>query len=296
MSWTTATAKNILDTACSALGLSYDQLSLLRFGTNAIYHIKPNNLVVKISRPNVSQQEAIQEIEIMRWLDKNSFPTITPNPMTSEPLSVYGSQVSVWPFIDSHQLDDYQLFGELLKQLHAVPRPEFGLKECDPFQIINKKLEQLKTIESVSNQDVNILQEWSNWLKPQFFEQESELGSGILHGDAHIGNCLINKENNQPLMIDFDFICYGPKEWDLIPEALGPRRFNLSRDFHQQFVNGYGYDIVDWPGFHIFALTRELLITCWRFEVESGGVVRSEGEKRMQYWRREPQPSTWKSF
>jgi Ser/Thr protein kinase RdoA (MazF antagonist) len=295
MSWTTATAKNILDTACSALGLPYKKLVLLRFGTNAIYHIQPSNLVVRISRPNVSKQEVIQEIEIMRWLKSNNFPTITPDKITEEPLSVYESQVTVWPFIDNQQLTDYKLFGQLLKKLHDLPFPDNLLKDCQPFLIINRKLSHLKKIETVSNQDINILQEWSRWLEPQFFAQESHLGSGMLHGDAHIGNCLID-QNQQPFMIDFDLICYGAKEWDLIPEALGPRRFNSDRNLHQQFVAGYGYDIVRWPGFNIFALTRELLITCWRFEVESSGAVKSEGEKRMQYWRREPSPAIWKSF
>lgn len=292
--WTTEKSKRVLDLACKEFGYNYDNVSLIRFGTNAIYLLNPLNIVIRISRPDTDKNKIHYELKIAQWLSEKGFPVLLPLG-SSGIITIDSSHVSVWPYFKSSPLEDHFLFGKILKELHSIEhKPDF-IKEFDPLSDIDLMLNNISQTEFPS-EDLLVLRNWSSWLKEKTPEYQSDLGVGLIHGDAHIGNCVINSEHNIK-MLDFDFSCSGPREWDLLPEALRHRRFNSPISDYRDFIRGYGYDVSRWEHFATLALTRELLMTCWRIEVESNSSkVHNESQVRMQYWRREPEPDIWSSF
>lgn len=296
--WSAAASRKLLEIACQALGVSYESLELVRFGTNAVYRLHPLDLTARVSRPGYEIEWVRREMTVTRWLAERGFPAIAPDDLiTPEPFPVYDSIVSFWPWVsssDEHLAPDQ--FGQLIHKLHRVSDhyPDQHLPPWNPMLIIDSLLGGLRKRGTVSPADIDLLRRWHDWIYLRLFDHPSELGEGLIHGDAHIGNCLVTDQG--PKLIDFDYVCYGPREWDLIPETLGPRRFGRERSEYERFAAGYGYDVTEWAGYRICALARELLITCWRLDVDSMSTVRAEGERRLRYWRREPKPPGWRAF
>jgi Ser/Thr protein kinase RdoA (MazF antagonist) len=85
---------------------------------------------------------------------------------------------------------------------------------------------------------------------------EPLLPPGLLHGDAFLGNLVPSPAG--PVLCDFDGVATGPREWDLVPVAVGALRFDYGRDLHERFVRSYGVDVTAWPGFPALRRLREL--------------------------------------
>ncbi|MFD0856775.1 phosphotransferase family protein [Actinomadura adrarensis] len=68
-----------------------------------------------------------------------------------------------------------------------------------------------------------------------------------MHGDAWIDN-LLNHQDGQVILGDWDSVAIGPREWDLIHSHHGQRRFGLLRADVEAFVAAYGYDLREWSG------------------------------------------------
>jgi len=296
MNWSVNASREILRLACQQAGIEYTRVELVRFGTNAVYKLEPLQIAVRVSRPGAPPEWTERELAVTKWLSQRGFPTVAPLESVSQGAEVYGSLVTFWPWLEHNEENPSpDLFGKLLRQLHNLT--EFysePLPPWNPAVIIEMLLAHLRQSNHLAPSDLDLLRRWHNWLAPQLDDQSSELGTGLVHGDAHIGNCV--SSDRGLLLLDFDYVCHGPREWDLIPETLGPRRFGRSRQDYQDFADAYGYDVTAWPGYRICALTRELLITCWRLDVEAISPVRAEGERRLRYWRREPTPPGWKAF
>ena len=295
--WSIPASRELLDLACSALGVTYQELSLVRFGTNAIYKLTEPALSARVSRPGADLAAAKREIAVTRWLVERGFATVSViDSLTPEPFPVYDSFVSFWPWVEFDAAQPSPVaFAAKLADLHKVseiyPHP---LPPWNPMELVNHHLLSLRKSGTISATDLDLLRRWHDWIAERIYDHRSEIGEGLLHGDAHIGNCLLT--HDQAMLLDFDFVCSGPREWDLIPQTLGPRRFGRSREQYSSFAEAYGFDVTKWAGFKVAVLARELLITCWRLEVEAISPVRSEGTLRMHYWRRKPEPPRWRSF
>jgi len=295
--WSAAAARELLELACKALGVDYQRLELIRFGTNAIYRLQPLKLVARVTRPGAPWEWTLREMAITQWLSERGFPTIPPDlSIHPEPFAIYDSTVTFWPwFQQADRPVSQNEFGMLLHDLHQTTNLYPGaLPPWEPMLIVDTLLEHIKKSQSVAGADIELLRRWRYWIDNQLHDHPSELGDGVIHGDAHVGNCLNSIDG--PILFDFDYVCRGPREWDLIPATLGPRRFGRPREEYDQFAEGYGHDVIYWPGYRISALARELLITCWRLDVESISQVRTEGETRLRYWRRGANPPGWRSF
>ena len=87
------------------------------------------------------------------------------------------------------------------------------------------------------------------------------LPQGLIHGDAHRSNLL--KTSNSTLLLDFEVVSFGPREWDLTPTALSRERFGLTAEEYAGFVRTYGHDVMRWDGYRVMAKVRELTMTTW---------------------------------
>jgi Ser/Thr protein kinase RdoA (MazF antagonist) len=152
----------------------------------------------------------------------------------------------------------------------------------DGGRLIGPPLEWLESAELIDEDDVEILRDRAEDALRRIRKVRSELGEGLLHGDAHRQNAAVGPLG--PVLLDFENVCRGPREWDLIPTALRFERFGGDEREWAAFSEGYGYDVREWPGYKALLELSALSETC--FTLVNYSRFRQEAEKRLRYWRR----------
>src|SRR5688500_8844954 len=100
--------------------------------------------------------------------------------------------------------------------------------------------------DGVGADDLPYLHDESNLLEGQVVSLSYELPVGAIHGDAFIENLIDGATG--PVICDFDSSSDGPREWDLVPLAVGKLRFDYPGDDYEVLARGYGFDVISWPG------------------------------------------------
>ena len=88
----------------------------------------------------------------------------------------------------------------------------------------------------------------------------------MIHGDMHYGNVLC-LPGRRLLLIDFDQVCRGPLEWDLVPNLVTARRFGMPAADYQAFCAAYGHDLRTSPDADTFVRLRELGMVSWLLQL-----------------------------
>ena len=65
------------------------------------------------------------------------------------------------------------------------------------------------------------------------------------------------------MLLDFDAVAIGPREWDLMPTAIAVDRYGLPEEQYQEFAETYGFDVRAWEGYPVLRGVRELTMTTW---------------------------------
>jgi hypothetical protein len=65
-----------------------------------------------------------------------------------------------------------------------------------------------------------------------------------------MGNLIDGK--NGAVICDLDSGCEGPREWDLVPLAVGKLRFDYPGDGYGALADVYGFDVITWEGFPFY--------------------------------------------
>lgn len=133
--------------------------------------------------------------------------------------------------------------GRLLKQLHALPAPDFPLPSWEPFERIRSRIADA---EGLDEADCGFLVERTDRLEIEVQGLEFELPAGVIHDDPFLGNLIPGEEG--PVICDFDSLSHGPREWDLVPAAVGEVRMDYPTDPHTP-IRAITLDLDDtlWP-------------------------------------------------
>ncbi|MBC8092345.1 MAG: phosphotransferase, partial [Pseudonocardia sp.] len=105
----------------------------------------------------------------------------------------------------------------------------------------------LDDAEALGDNDRRILTEWCDDLEPRLARLRERQADTLVHGDAHVGNLLRDRGN--PVLCDFDPVCAGPWQADLVAVAVGEDRFGRP-GAHRALAESYGHDVrqdTDWP-------------------------------------------------
>jgi hypothetical protein len=122
-----------------------------------------------------------------------------------------------------------------------------------------------------------------------------DLPAGPIHGDAWLGNLLAGPHG--AVLCDFDSTCIGPREWDLTPMAVGRLRLGFAPQVYGDFVAGYGYDVMDWPGFDVLRQVRELKRVTGALPILEGNpVARAEFAHRLRTLRTGRRDARWRPY
>jgi len=237
-------------------------------------------LIVRIGPNSTRLVAARREVGVAEWLAANDVPAIRVARNIAQPLSLNGRVGTVWQ--SASDREEYGTTSELaaiLRRLHALEPPAtLDLPLLDPFTVARERI-----VSNFSAGDRDFMNERCTKLAQRYAELGFVLPGGVIHGDASVGN-VIRDDQGHGLLSDLDGFAIGPREWDLVLTARYYERYGWhTLDEYREFVQVYGYDVMEWSGYEVLSDVRELLMVAWLAQkVSMDRVTAPELAKRMR--------------
>jgi aminoglycoside phosphotransferase (APT) family kinase protein len=257
---TEATAYSVLANACERVGADPMGAKLIRLGSNAVYRLA-EPVIVRISRDAETVENVTRQVLVARWLEQAAYPA-TRVLNVDQPVDIDGHVATFWVSVsESEKYAPIRQVADLIRRLHDLTPPSgFTLPAAQPFVDLESKLSVLTNLDEA---DAEFLRELIGELRSRYETLQFPLPSGVIHGDANVGNVILSRDD-EPVLIDLDGFAVGPREWDLVQTALFYERFGWhTEDEYRTFVEVYGFDIMSWSGYRVLASYREISMTLW---------------------------------
>jgi aminoglycoside phosphotransferase (APT) family kinase protein len=284
MNWTGTDAHRAAAAICEMAGLRDTTLQLLRFGSNAVFAVDEAH-VVRVMRPTTSETDVRREVDLVREFARLDFPTARLSDVAAQqPLKAHRCLGTVWERLDEPDRDRlYRPFGQLLRTFHQrTDDLDLPLEPWRPLASSDRRLAELS--DHYASEDVTMLSRWSQRIAAELDQVEPVLPSGVIHGQAEIGNVLLRGGN--PVFIDFECVATGPREWDLIDTAVTITRFGRPERYYRDFADAYGFDVRTWDYYDTYRRLWELCATTWLMQHgEHSRKAAREIEIRLRSWR-----------
>jgi Ser/Thr protein kinase RdoA (MazF antagonist) len=248
-----------LEEACAQAGLSSDGAELLRLGENAIYQLAADPVVVRIARAADRLPRVRRELCVARWLAASNVPAVHVVDEIDQPILVHDRPVTFWRTVTGGDpVPDHIDLARLLAAFHMASDCPCELASFDP---LGPSFSRLANANTVAPDDRDFLRTRCDELNDELQHLEFALPRGPIHGDAHTRNLLT--DHGQVVLIDFESAAVGPREWDLLPTAIGVERYGRPERQYREFADAYGFDVRTWPGYPVLREVRELTMTTW---------------------------------
>ncbi|QJT04826.1 aminoglycoside phosphotransferase family protein [Streptomyces asoensis] len=229
---------------------------LLALGENAVF--AAGDLVVKVGRDAELLDRARRELEVAAWLAGAGVPAV--RAAEPKPLLVEGHPVTLW-----HRLPDPvrpagpRDLAELLRLVHALPAPDFGLPARDLLSGVERWLRLAG--DAIDPADAAYLRERRDGFATAAAALTPHLPPGPIHGDALPRNVHIGPDG--PVLVDLETVSADLREHDLVVMALSRDRYGLPAEAYDAFTGTYGWDVREWAGCTVLRGARETASCAW---------------------------------
>jgi hypothetical protein len=116
----------------------------------------------------------------------------------------------------------------------------------------------------------------------------------VCHGDVHPGNVMMTASG--PLLIDFDLMCRAAPAWDHAMLTTYSRRWGGDPHVYEAFAAGYGWSAAGDPLTATIAELRNVAATLMRVRAGiTDRAARDEAERRLRFWRGDPDAPQWQA-
>jgi aminoglycoside phosphotransferase (APT) family kinase protein len=292
MEWTDADARRVATVMCALAGLQDSKLELLRFGSNAVFGIGEAH-VLRVMRPTTSQADVQREIHLVSEFARLDIPTARLSDIPAQqPLEALNCLGTVWERLDEPDPDHlYRALGQLMQLFHQrTTELRVPLERWHQLASSDWRLAKLRG--HYAPEDVMMLTRWSRRIAAELDQVEPALPAGVIHGQAEVGNVLFRA--GRPVLIDFEQVAIGPREWDLVHTAVAVTRFGRLEKCYRDFADAYGVDIRTWDGYETYRRLWELCATTWLMQHgHRSRKVAQEIEVRLQTWRDDNSEMQW---
>jgi aminoglycoside phosphotransferase (APT) family kinase protein len=280
-----ARARDVL----TAAGFGQGGAELLALGENAVF--AAGDLVVKVGRDAELLDRARRELAVALWLASAGVPAVR----AAEPEArlVAGHPVTVW-----HRLPDPVRpaepcdLAELLRRVHILPTPAFGLPRRELLGGVERWLRLAG--DAIDPADAAYLRERRDGfataaaLTPQ-------LPPGPIHGDALPRNVHVGPDG--PVLVDLETFSADLREHDLVVMALSRDRYGLPAEAYDSFTDAYGWDVREWDGCDVLRGARETASCAWVAQhAPSNPKAREEFQRRVASLREGDTTVRWYPF
>lgn len=289
-------AGRVLAEGCRLVGFDPAGAVLMRLGDHAVFRLAGASVVARIGRGAEYAEAAVRDLAVSRWLNARDVPTVRPALAADQPVVVDGRVVVFWQAIGSGE--DYASVvqvAELLRRLHAlVPPPDLALPPLVPFDRTRRRLIDATAL---GDGDRVFLLDRVEELDEAYGRLTFALPAGPIHGDANVGNVLLD-EAGRPWLIDLDGFAVGPREWDLVQTAMFFDSYGWhTAEEYARFVEVYGFDVMAWDGYPVLRDVRETLMVGWMAQnIGTDDRTAAEFGKRMRALRTGASRRDWAPF
>jgi hypothetical protein len=278
-------------------GLSIRGARLLKFTNNAVVLLPTAGAVLRIAGSEQVRARVPVVVAAARWLEALGLPAVRLHPAVPQALDVGGHLVTVWQAVEAGEaLADSADLAGILGMLHSVDAaPPAELPAWNVAGFIGRRLDEAV---GVQDGDLAFLRDELaavEGLLEELADVEPLAPPGVVHGDAFLGNVVASPAG--PVLCDFDGVSVGPREWDLVPVAVGALRFDYAVGLHEEFVRAYGVDVTAWPGFAALRRLRELqLVTSVLPVLDANPALRPQWLLRLDSLRRGDASVRWTPY
>lgn len=275
-------------------GLDMTGARVIRLGENAVLHLPSMDAAAKLRLGADAHLGQAFELRVAGALLEAGVPTVSPLAGRGRPLRGTASSVALWKWINGAQPAGASQLGLLLRRLHRVEITNgWDLPRFEPFVLMDEHL----TGGTISDRDVDLLQAEHRRLRDAYANLPFELGLGVLHGDAHVDNVLVD-HRGVALLSDLERCCVGPLEWDLAYAAAESSGLGWRMPSERaELADSYGFDVVAWSGYPTLLAIRRLRMTAWlaqKVHVDSRAAL--EFDRRIDALRRQDFTQPWSRF
>ena len=292
--FTETSARRALTRACHLAGLRPDGAELIRLGSNAVFRLD-GETIARVAPTQGAWASSERQIAVSRWLASVGYPAVRAVDV-EQPVEADGRIVTFWESVAPETV--YAPISDvaaLIRRLHELSEPaDVALPDLKPF---GHAEDPVPVFEGLDPEDAAFLRERFVWARQTFPTLPFVLDSGVIHGDANVGNVLVD-ERGQAVLIDLDNFSNGPREWDLIQTALFADRLGWhTAEEYRTFVDVYGYDITGWEGYETLADMREVAMTAWMSRKAAGDSgAAAEARKRIAAMRTGGSRRDWGAY
>jgi hypothetical protein len=272
--------------AAAARTWGFDDPALQRAGMNAIF--VADSVVLRVSAPSVAAEVSLELAEF--WHDHG---VTVPRAARDDVVRVDGLSVTAWERIDGDGSPiDWIAVGELVRRVHeeppsslpaSVPTPSpVSFPWWDFDELLRRAAPGLD--DGARDGLVATIDRHRRWSD---FDEVV-----VCHGDVHPGNVLMRASG--PVLIDWDLLCLAPPGWDHGPMLRFADRWGGRPGEYDEFARGYGRSLADDPATIAIAELRLVAATLMRVIAALGDpAARPEAERRLRFWRGEPDAPPW---
>jgi hypothetical protein len=190
---------------------------------------------------------------------------------------------------------DWRATGAMVRRLHSID-PEFapGLPWAGHFphwQVESLLADLRPQLDSAALKGIDTcIARWAGW------RDRMRDHLVVCHGDVHPGNVMQSAAG--PVLIDWDLRCMAPAGWDHGPMLQWSERWTDrwggGPHAYDEFAQGYGASLRDeWMTAALSAM-RMVIATLMRVRAGRTDVVAAaEAERRLRFWRDDPNAPLW---
>ena len=206
----------------SALGLTVDDVAVLRDSNRLVLRLMPCDLVARVA-PMALRTSADFEVELARRFAESGSPVAALDPRVEPRVYVRdGFVMNLWTYYEplpSRQVPPAD-YAHALERLHAgllqldIPTPHFTARVEEAQQLVADR----DRTPALADADRELLGDTLRSLRRAIGDRDGN--ERPLHGEPHPGNVL--NTNDGPLFIDLETCCRGPVEFDIahVPDEV----------------------------------------------------------------------------
>jgi Ser/Thr protein kinase RdoA (MazF antagonist) len=263
---------------------------MLRVGMNAIYASGP--VILRVSRPSAPAEVSL---DLARFWQRRGVPV--PQPVREDVVRLGELSVTAWERVDE-QIDgapapiDWALVGEVVRLVHrtdlssvppSVPLPSPTVFPWWDFDVLLQRAEP--ALDDAARAGLGaVIERHRGW---DVFDDVV-----VCHGDVHPGNVIMRADG--PVLLDWDLLCVAPAGWDHGPLLTWAERWGGRPGTYEDFARGYGRSLRHDPAATAIAELRLAAATLMRVAAAVGDpAARPEAERRLRFWRGDPDAPPW---
>lgn len=261
---------------------------LLRHGMNSLYLAGAT-----VIRVGAATAPAETSHRLAHWLIGHGIPTIEPSDGCCA--DVDGLAVSGWQFVpESRRAVDWEAVGAAVRAVHSLPivdvpdgYPVPWASSFGWWQFDDMLADVAGEIDAAAFDGLSAAIE-----RNRGWDSRIRTDPVLCHGDVHPGNVLMSGRG--AMLVDWDLLCVADPAWDHGMISVYADRWGGDPAAYARFAVGYGSPPVD-PG--LTACLGELRnVAATIMRVKAGrmdDVAAAEAERRLRYWRGDPDAPVW---